>query len=54
MLRGAVPKEACGVQGCSLKRYNPRFENLMNRFIRGVKTRSKESVFIVVSKKRLA
>ena len=53
MLREGVPREACGMQGCSLERYNLRFENMMNRLIRGVKTESEESVFIVVSKKRL-
>ena len=53
MLRGVVPKKACGVQGCILERYNPRFENVMNSLTRGVKTESEKSVFIVVSKKRL-
>ena len=52
-LRGGDPKKACGVQGRSLERYNPRFEKVMNHLIRGVKTMSEESVFIFVSKKRL-
>ena len=53
MLRGGDPKEACGVQGCSLERYDPRFEKVINHLIRGVKTKSEESVFMFVSKKRL-
>lgn len=53
MLRGDVPKDACGLQGYSLKRCNPRIRNMMNRLIRGVKAESEQNVFIFVSKKRL-